>query len=319
MHRHVSEAVADHLVGGQRPAELLAHFGVFQRHVEHDLHDADRLGAEGRQRAIDHGLDLRQCIAVVAEQGVGGKADIGEIEVAGPAAAEPRVIAQGEAGRAGGNKEQGQFSGSAVVAGNAGRNDDLPRRMAIDHGDLVPVEPPAVGHLHRRGLDFCEIEARGSLRMREGKAQRSVGDLWQHRLLLRLAAAFGDQAGADHHRRQIGLGNQPAPKGLHHDAGLDRARTQAAIFLRNRQRQPAEIGELFPDRRAEAERIARAAAAVIGIIGFRDKAVDTFAQQALFVAEVEVHLIYFTAAVFLTEGCSPAGSTTMPNSCRLCA
>ena len=69
----------------------------------------------------------------------------------------------------------------------------------------------------------------------------------------------------------------------------------------------------------EAERIARAAAAVIGVIGFRDEAVDTFAQQPLLVAEVEVHLIYFTAAVFLTEGCSPAGSTTMPNSCRLCA
>ncbi len=164
-----------------------------------------------------------------------------------------------------------------------------------------------------------EIEARRALRMRERQTQRAVGDLRQHRLLLRLAAAFRDQAGADHHRREIGFGNQPAPKGFHHDAGLDRAGAEPAIFLRNRQRQPAEIGELLPDRGAEAERIARAAAAVIGVIGFRNEAVDTFAQQALLVAEVEVHLIYFTAAVFLTEGCSPAGSTTMPNSCRLCA
>ena len=118
---------------------------------------------------------------------------------------------------------------------------------------------------------------------------------------------------------EIGLGDQAAPEGFHHDAGLDRAGAEPAIVFRNRQRQPAEFGELFPDRGTEAERIARAAAAVIGVIGFRNEAVDTFAQQPLLVAEVEVHLIYFTAAVFLTEGCSPAGSTTMPNSCRLCA
>jgi hypothetical protein len=73
MHRHVGEAVANDLVGGKRLAELLAHLGIFQRHVEHDLHDADRLGAERRQRTIDPGFDLRQRIAAVAEQGVGGR------------------------------------------------------------------------------------------------------------------------------------------------------------------------------------------------------------------------------------------------------
>ena len=94
--------------------------------------------------------------------------------------------------------------------------------------------------------------------MRERQTERTVGDLWQHRLLLRLAAAFRDQAGADHHRREIGFGDQPAPEGFHHDAGLDRAGAEPAIGFGNRQRQPAEIGELFPDRGAEAERIARA-------------------------------------------------------------
>ena len=90
LHRHVGEAVADHLVGGQRPAELLSHFGIFQRGVEQGLHDADRLGAERGQRAVDHGFDLRQRIAAVAEQGVRRKLDVREIEVAGAAAAEPR-------------------------------------------------------------------------------------------------------------------------------------------------------------------------------------------------------------------------------------
>jgi hypothetical protein len=139
-----------------------------------------------------------------------------------------------------------------------------------------------------------EIEARRALRMREGQTERTIGDVRQHRLLLRLAAAFGDQAGADHHRRQIRFGNQSAPEGFHHDTRLDRAGAEPAVFLRNRQRQPAEIGKLFPDRGTVAERIARAAAAVIGVIGFRDEAVDTLAQQALLVAEVEVHLFCFS-------------------------
>ena len=76
MHRHVGEAVADHLVGGQRPAELLADFGVFQRLVEQGLHDADGLRAERGHRAVDHGFDRGQRVAAVAEQGVGGKLHI---------------------------------------------------------------------------------------------------------------------------------------------------------------------------------------------------------------------------------------------------
>jgi hypothetical protein len=58
---------------------------------------------------------------------------------------------------------------------------------------------------------------------------------------------------------------------------------------------------------------------VIGGIGLADEAVGTFAQQPLLVTWGKVHLIflclfYFACAGFLTEGCRPAGSTTMPNS-----
>ena len=73
LHRHVGEPVADHLVGGQRPAELLSDLGVFERHVEHDLHDADGLGAKRGQRAVDHAFDLRQRVAAVAEQASAGR------------------------------------------------------------------------------------------------------------------------------------------------------------------------------------------------------------------------------------------------------
>src|SRR3954447_23134955 len=57
LHRHVGEPVTDHLVGGERPTKLLAHFGVFERPVEHDLHDSHGLSAERRDRAVNHRFD----------------------------------------------------------------------------------------------------------------------------------------------------------------------------------------------------------------------------------------------------------------------
>jgi hypothetical protein len=55
--------MADHLVGGQRPSELLSDLGVFQRLVEQGLHDADGLSPERGHRAIDHGFDRGQRVA----------------------------------------------------------------------------------------------------------------------------------------------------------------------------------------------------------------------------------------------------------------
>ena len=75
LHRHVGEPVPDHLIGGQRPAELLAHFGIFKRPVEHGLHDADGFRAQCCQRAVDDRFYFRKRIAAVSKQGVGGKAN----------------------------------------------------------------------------------------------------------------------------------------------------------------------------------------------------------------------------------------------------
>ena len=150
--------------------------------------------------------------------------------------------------------------------------------------------------------------------MRERQIERAVGDRRQQRLLLRLAAAFGDQCRADHHRGEIGFGNQPAPERFHQDADLDRAAAKPAMVLGDRQRQPAELGELLPDLGAEAERIVRQETAMVGVVGLRHKTFGTLTQHPLLVAQCKVHLIYFTTAVFLTEGCRPAGSTTIPNS-----
>jgi len=49
--------------------------------------------------ALDHAFDRRQGVAAVAEQGVGGKANIPKIEIAGVSAAEPCEIAHSYPGR----------------------------------------------------------------------------------------------------------------------------------------------------------------------------------------------------------------------------
>src|SRR5437879_4511157 len=81
-----------------------------------------------------------------------------------------------------------------------------------------------------------------------------------------------------------------------------------------------EHGKLLPHRRAEAERIIRHLAAMIGIVAFGHEALGAFAQQPLLVTEIEVHRVYSAAAGGLrTEGCRPDGSTIIPNSWRLWA
>jgi hypothetical protein len=174
--------------------------------------------------------------------------------------------------------------------------------MAVEHRGLAAVEAPAVGRLPGRGVDVSEIEARRALRMGECETQRAVGDLGKDGLPLRIASAFRYQCGADHHCGKIRLADQPAPERFHQDTGFDRAAAQPAMGFIDRQRQPAEIGELLPDFGTEAERIGRRAATMIGVIGLGDEAVDAFAQQALLVAQGKVHLNYFTTACFLTEG-----------------
>jgi hypothetical protein len=71
------------------------------------------------------------------------------------------------------------------------------------------------------------------------------------------------------------------------------------MIFPDRQGEPAQIGKLLPDIGAEATRIVRRPLAMIGIVGVGDKAVGTFAQHPLLVAQGEVHLIFFAFVIWL--------------------
>src|SRR2546430_11869634 len=106
--------------------------------------------------------------------------------MAAAAAAEPGIIMERNSARPRTHQEQADIAGAAVIAGEARGDDELRRRAAVDDRNLGAVEPPAVRHLSRRGLDMGEVEARGALRVRKRQRQPALGNLPKHLLLLRL-------------------------------------------------------------------------------------------------------------------------------------
>src|SRR5262245_5508804 len=141
--------------------------------------------------------------------------------------------------------------------------------------------------------------------MRKGKIERAFGDLRKQCRLLRICAAAGDQPRTDYDGGKIRLGHQPAPERLHQNPDFNGSPAEAAVLFGNRQRQPAEVGELLPDRRTEAVGLGRSLAPVVGGISSTDKTVGAFAQQALLVAEGEVHLSTSLWRVFARKDAGP--------------
>src|SRR5690242_21951015 len=89
----------DHLVGGERPAELPSYPGILERGVEQGLHDADGFRAERRHGAVDRLFDGCERVAAVAKQGVGAEMNVLQFKMAAAAAAEPVEILQRNARR----------------------------------------------------------------------------------------------------------------------------------------------------------------------------------------------------------------------------
>ena len=68
LQQHLRAAVGDRLVGADRAAELLAVFGVLDRHLHRPLGDPGRLGGERDAEAEEDGV----VVGLLAGQGVGG-------------------------------------------------------------------------------------------------------------------------------------------------------------------------------------------------------------------------------------------------------
>ena len=208
---------------------------------------------ERRHRAVDRGLDRGQGVTrAAAEQGVGrpiARRSARRLQARPPPSRGKSRTASPRVPRGTRNRQ----SLPALPAAIPMRAETMiwlaawPSSTAV----LRPSSPPAVRCFCCRRPDVGKIKARLTLRMRECQNQRAVGDVRQQRLLLRFRAAFRDQRRADHDGREIWLRHQPAPERLHQDADLDGAAAEPAMGLGDRQRQPAELGELLPELGAD--------------------------------------------------------------------
>src|SRR5260221_676425 len=234
--------------------------------------------------------DDRQRLILRSEQRVLVELDVAEGDLGGTQPVDRRVTLNADAGLLGIDEKEADPRRLARAAGGARRDDDAVGAFAVQHHALLTAEHEAGGDRLRRGRDIGEVVARLPLGMGEGEAEIAGGDRRDHLLALRRAAGKAKEAAAEHDRREVRLEHEAASEGFHDDHRLDRRAADAAQLFGEGQAEQAELGILRPARFAVAERLLRIGLALLEGVFLVDQAGDRVLEQALLVAEVEIHL-----------------------------
>src|SRR6516225_12424 len=173
------------------------------------------------------------------------------------------------------------------------------------HDALGAVEHPAARGRFRRRQNIAQVVARLALAMSESQGHAAFGDLRQDRRLLRLAAGKAQCSTTEHNRRQIGLERQCPAERLHYQHDLDRPSAKPTVLLGKGQAQQALLGVARPQRPAPSLRLGEIAAALRKAVMVSKESVDTLAQQALLVGQLEIHVIRPSLEGPLTPALSP--------------
>ncbi len=286
---HRRHAMPQHLIVRQRLAELDALSGVGDGRLEQHLHAAGRLRRHRRDGVIHHLLDRGQRIRIVAEQRAGRHCDLDKLDIAGAAAIQGWIGRDGQPFGRRGDGEHADARPLTLVAGDTRGDQQCVRPGRTEHDILAPGDVPALVRARRHGRDIFERKARLRLGMGECEQRLAFGNRWQQLGFLLLRAELGDQPRGNHRGRQIRLDHQRAAERLHDDAGFDGARTEAAILFRDREPEPAEIGELAPDLAAEPFARLQDGAARFERIATGDEPASSLTQQPLFFGKREIH------------------------------
>ena len=181
---------------------------------------------------------------------------------------------------------------------------------------------PAVAGLRRHGRHIFQREARLRLGVRERDQLLAFGDFRQQRGFLLRRAERADQAARQHDGREIRLDDQRAADRLHDDADLDRAGAKPAKVFRERQAEPAKIGQLAPDLARKTVGRLQDGAALFKAVAPGDEARCGFAEQPLFVGQRQVHVVLPSRAAFCRHSRVmprrwPTGIQSLPAHLRL--
>ena len=125
--------------------------------------------------------------------------------------------------------------------------------------------------------------------MRHRNAQPALADRTQAALPDHRVRGLLENACREYRRRRIGLEDQGRAQLFGDERALDRRTPQAARILRQRQCEPAQIGEVLPLRCAEGWIGRGNGAANFKSVVLRHEAADAFAQHGLFFGQVKVH------------------------------
>ena len=287
LEQHVGALVLDRLERADRAAELDAHLGVLDRHLEHLLRTADHLVGRHRGGLVE---GLRQCGPAGPRLAERRGRHVGELELGLLAGlVHGRERGAGETGGAGVDREERD----AVLAGRAleaGGHDDEVGGVAVDHEHLGAVERVAVARALGHHLDAVGVPLAVGLGEREGGDGLAAGDAGEQLGLLVVGTGVDDGVGREHDGGEVGRAEQHPTHLLHHDAELHEREALAAELLGDVKALEAElVGHLAPHRGVVALGGLHEPAHLGGGRLRLEEATDGVAQLLLLVGEGEVH------------------------------
>ena len=106
---------------------------------------------------------------------------------------------------------------------------------------------------------------------------------------LRLAAGALNESTKQHHRGKIGLGHKTLTQLFHHHRQVDDVAAKTAVFLGERNREPAQLGEKLPVIPAHALIRGNNGLAGVPVVVVLNKARDRVADHLLLFGKIKIH------------------------------
>ncbi len=249
----------DDLVLAQRAAELPPRAHVLARGVERQPRRAQRLGRVGDAGAVQRPACPRQQFPrrSLADQVC---LRIDQPHADGVAAVVQALVVQLQAACAGLDQEQAQLPLRARRAVNAGGQQQAVGAAGALRQTLFTGKPPAFPVLTGQRLRRHQLAAAVGLPGCKGDAALARGHGRQPLRAQRLLRRVRQQPGRQHAAGDEGLDQQRMAQRLGQQGHVGQAAAQAAIGLRQRQGQPAHLGQRVPA-------LGRAAAGVVRCLG----------------------------------------------------
>jgi hypothetical protein len=186
---------------------------------------------------------------------VGGNRHAIEPHERGRTRVEAPLALRDDAGRARRDEEERHAVGVAILAGRARRDHEPIGDVPVEDLDLLTREcEAAAGPLCPR-RHVGQLVTAPRLLVRERRQPLARDQRGQMVVLLRVASAEQQRGRREQHAADERLGQEAAPRLLHHDRKVAPPEPRAAVLLGDDDAEPAELGHGGPELAREPERV----------------------------------------------------------------